>query len=557
MFHFAILSDRTGGHMTGVYPRVIDEIKRLAPDFVVTVGDHIEGYTDDAERANAEWDTLLAMLDSFDVPVYMTPGNHDIWSDESEEIYVRRTGQSPYYSFDYENSHFVILDNSRFDRAADFPGEQLSWLESDLEASREAEHVFVFLHKPLWTETLDAGEPDPLHAVLVEHGADAVFCGHYHQYSSANYEGIDYTIMGSSGGGISNADEPVARGVFFQFGWVSVDSLGAHLAVIDLGGVYPRDVVTRDGLRFIDRIETELITVRAMSVPDASTGVEGATIVSIENATEEGIDGFLTWEVPGDWSVSPSEIGLAIEAGGSHEASFQVTNTGDLFPVPRLSFGYPLAGDRDLEVDIPLRVVRRRACQRLPRTPTIDGVPSETCWSEVSATSALYQAYEGASLEGETSFLFARDDDHLYVAAVCEDPEMDEVVASTEDRDGAVYREDCVGFFFQPNLEETTVYQIYFSARGTVFDQRITFDEQMYAAADPSWDGDYTVATRRMDDRWSIEARIPFAVIGADSGDDAVWATNFRRKQARTGSAVDWQVPIDYDPRTFGELRFE
>jgi len=42
LFHVAILSDRTGGHVPGIHERVIEEINLLGPDLVVDVGDHIE-----------------------------------------------------------------------------------------------------------------------------------------------------------------------------------------------------------------------------------------------------------------------------------------------------------------------------------------------------------------------------------------------------------------------------------------------------------------------------------------------------------------------------------
>ncbi|MCK4409447.1 MAG: metallophosphoesterase, partial [Candidatus Eisenbacteria sp.] len=163
LFRFAILSDRTGGHVPGIYPQVIEEINLLNPDFVVTVGDHIEGYGEDYERSEVEWDSLMVLIGALEAPFYMTPGNHDIWDDESEAMYKTRTGFDPYYSFDYENTHFVILDNSRIDVAADFPEEQRDWLVADLAQHNEAENIFVFAHRPLWAQTLVLGEPDHLH----------------------------------------------------------------------------------------------------------------------------------------------------------------------------------------------------------------------------------------------------------------------------------------------------------------------------------------------------------------------------------------------------------
>ncbi len=166
LFRFAILSDRTGGHTPGIYPQVIEEINLLNPDFVVTVGDHIEGYGEDYERSEVEWDSLMVLIGALEAPFYMTPGNHDIWDDESEAMYTAKTGFDPYYSFDYENTHFVILDNSRINVAADFPEEQRDWLIADLARHSEAENIFVFAHKPLWAQTLVLGEPDHLQRVL-------------------------------------------------------------------------------------------------------------------------------------------------------------------------------------------------------------------------------------------------------------------------------------------------------------------------------------------------------------------------------------------------------
>ncbi len=556
VFRFAILSDRTGGHTEGIYPRAIEEIALLNPDFVVTVGDHIEGYGDDYERVEAEWDTLLGFLERLEVPVHMTPGNHDIWDDESEAIYVRRTGQRPYQSFDHENTHFVVLDDSRINSSEEFPADQLEWLAADLEAARGTENIFVFFHKPLWSSTLTLGNPDPLHDVFVEHGVDAVFCGHLHHYFTANYDGIDYTVLGSSGGGILRPEkQPVPRGEFFQFGWVTVMSPGYELAVVDLGGIYPRDVVTTERLEEIQTIESEVVDVSALAV-GAQPVLNERVTVRLENRTGEPLTETLTWDVPDGWTVEPNETDVVIGKRGSGEFSFTVSNPGELYPAPRVSCGYPLEDGGSIEVDLPLEVRRTVAAPRFDKAPVIDGDPDEPVWSEGAPADVLFPAYD-AVVEGETEFRFGHDDKNLYLSAVCYDPSMSELGAAIDQRDGAVYTEDCVGFFFQPDWDEMTVYQLYFNALGTPFDQTISFDENMYYTTDASWDGEYEVATKRTDDRWSIEVRVPLAEFEGNVVRTPSWRLNFRRKQQRTGAAVDWQTPIDYDPSTFGEIRFE
>lgn len=556
LFRFAILSDRTGGLTPGVYPAIIDEIDLLNPDFVITAGDHIEGYGEDYERSDAEWDSLLALIGVLDVPVYMIPGNHDIWDDESEAMYTARTGFDPYYSFDHENTHFIVLDNSRIDVAADFPDEQRDWLVADLVAHAEAENIFVFAHKPLWAQTLVLGEPDALHEIFLEHGVDAVFNGHLHHYFSTEFDGIDYTVIGSSGGALyRTAEQPVTRGEFFQFGWVTVTSPGYELAIVDMGSVYPRSVVTASDIREIERVESELVTMDPVRVFDDAS-VRAAVAVTIENATDKVIDDVVAWDVPEGWIVEPEEAIVVVDPGATEILTFMMLNQGELYPAPRLSCRYPMSNGKMLDVDLPARVMRSANGLITSDPPTIDGDPSDACWRDCTTVTKLHAGYD-VPVEGTTEFSFACDADNLYLSAVCFDPEMVNIAASIEERDGSVYGEDCVGYFFQPDPDETTVYQIYVNPLGTIFDQRITFDETMWYTADREWDGEYDVATQRTDDRWSVEVRIPLEQIGGDIEAFPAWKANFRRKQARTSATGDWQVPIDYDPGTFGELSFE
>ncbi|MFH1688805.1 MAG: metallophosphoesterase [Candidatus Eisenbacteria bacterium] len=556
LFRFAILSDRTGGHTPGIYPQVIEEINLLNPDFVVTVGDHIEGYGEDYERSDAEWDSVQALIGALEVPVYMTPGNHDIWDDEAEAMYRARTGFDPFYSFDHGNTHFIVLDNSRIDVAADFPDDQKDWLVADLSGHSDAENIFVFAHKPLWAQTLVMGEPDALHEIFREHGVDAVFNGHLHHYFSTEFDGIDYTVIGSSGGGLyRSTEQPVTRGEFFQFGWVTVTSPGYELAIVDLGSVYPRSVVTESDVREIERVESEFVTMGAVRVFDDAS-LRAPVEVTIENVTDRVIEDVVVWDVPEGWTVEPEQAIVAVAPGDTETLTFVMLNQGDLYPAPRMSCRYPLSNGKLLDVDLPARVMRTAKGPITSDPPIIDGDPSDACWGSCAPVSRLHAGYD-VPVEGRTEFSFACDTENLYLSAICFDPEMVNIAAGIEERDGSVFGEDCVGYFFQPDPDEMTVYQIYINPLGTVFDQRITFDETMWYTADREWDGAYDVATQRTDDRWSVEVRIPLDQIGGDIEAFPAWRANFRRKQARTGATGDWQVPIDYDPGTFGELVFE
>jgi 3',5'-cyclic AMP phosphodiesterase CpdA len=139
---FAVIGDRTGGHAPGVYDEIIGEIELLKPDFVMNVGDMIEGYTDDYAKIEAEWDEYLDLLKQLSCPIHLTPGNHDIRDDRSREIYRKRIGDN-FYSFDYSGLHFIILDVSLVERTEDFPPDQLGWLKNDLKKNRKAAQTFT------------------------------------------------------------------------------------------------------------------------------------------------------------------------------------------------------------------------------------------------------------------------------------------------------------------------------------------------------------------------------------------------------------------------------
>ena len=62
-FRFAVIGDRTGGSdPDGIFDRAIVQLNLLQPEFVMNVGDLVEGYTEDKAKAGAEWDEVEGIL---------------------------------------------------------------------------------------------------------------------------------------------------------------------------------------------------------------------------------------------------------------------------------------------------------------------------------------------------------------------------------------------------------------------------------------------------------------------------------------------------------------
>ena len=227
-FHFAILGDRTGDAQPGVYKEVWREIDAQRPDFVINVGDTIQGGQDDT--AASEWRALRPIWDRYRLPTYFTPGNHDIWSAASREVYEKQTGHPAFYSFNYQNAHFVVLDNSAAPDLSDsLPEDQMRFLARDLERNRDREPKFIFFHKPLWLiPVMLQNSRFALHQLVTKYGAACVVSGHIHRYLYERLDGVTYLSAPSSGGKLKG--QGFDQGWFF--GHVAVTVKGSHVEML-------------------------------------------------------------------------------------------------------------------------------------------------------------------------------------------------------------------------------------------------------------------------------------------------------------------------------------
>jgi hypothetical protein len=223
-FHFVLLGDRTGEAQPGVYERVWKELAATQPAFVLSAGDTIQGL-DDA-TADAEWQQVRRLLEPYrPIPLYLAPGNHDIWSDASERLFRKYAEHPPHYSFDSGGAHFAVIDNSRSDA---WPAGELAWLESDLRDRPPAQVKFVVSHRPSWLLDAALGNTSgPLHLLAKRYGVCCVIAGHVHQLIHADLEGVTYLALPSAGGHLRLSGK-YEDGWFF--GWTGVELRGSEVA---------------------------------------------------------------------------------------------------------------------------------------------------------------------------------------------------------------------------------------------------------------------------------------------------------------------------------------
>ncbi|MFH1312377.1 MAG: metallophosphoesterase [Candidatus Eisenbacteria bacterium] len=553
-FTFVVLGDRTGGAVPGVYEQVLDEVAFLSPDFMITVGDHIEGYETDSVEIETEWDYVLELLNATGVKYHLTPGNHDIWDDQSRAIYERRFGSRD-KAFNYKGSLFVIIDVSTQYTAQGLPAERLKWLEGVLKTGSDFDNVFVFYHKPFWCEDFTSGRPNFFHELFKRYGVSAVFTGHYHRHFYTERDGIRYFSVSSSGGSLPRGGRQMGSFYAYLLARIVGDSL--TVGVVEPDFMEPVEVVTVDDVMALVGIEQGSVSMSEIEVDQLNAlGINKVT-VSIENRSHVTLRDTATWVSRGGWSVEPAQDYVEVPPGEVGMLTAFATNDGQVFPVPVLRLNVPHDDDSTIPVEEPLLLRRVASAHHTEESPQLDGLLNEAIWGSSGAVSEFF-GWRGEPSSGDSTFLkMCYDRDNLYVGIECMDNVMAEISAGVEDRDGFIRDDDNFSILLEPVRGSQVFYQVYVNPIGTIFDQMIEICPFGTWVLHPEWDAPLEVATQVLEDRWIVELAIPLAALGVKSDDDPRWGFNFMRWHRRLDAASAFQPPVRFDSDRMAVLRLE
>lgn len=238
-FSFVVIGDtrpaQAFGPIPEIFSKAIEEISLIKPDFVIHLGDCICLGMSDENMGGIEeqWRAFRNEFKKLSLPLYVVAGNEDVWSEPSQNYYKKIFGDKLYHSFDYKNSHFIILDTEIAGFANDIPEEEMLWLKEDLQATGK-ENIFVFLHKPVLPfkrDSLSEGTRQYLKKLFAKYNARAVFSGHEHLYHEDNSDGVSYYITGGGGAPLyASADE----GGFYHFLLIKVKGKDFKVEVVKI-----------------------------------------------------------------------------------------------------------------------------------------------------------------------------------------------------------------------------------------------------------------------------------------------------------------------------------
>jgi hypothetical protein len=241
LFRFAIVSDRTGGHRARIFSQAVEQLNLLQPEFVVSVGDLIEGYTESKEQVLREWREFQNYTSRLQMPFFYVPGNHDITNLMMETVWREKFGRS-YYEILYKDVLLLVLNSEDPPRkgTSNISPEQLAWLKKTLQANDKVRWTLVFLHKPMWImsdlETNGWLEVEKLLAGRKY----TVFAGHVHRYQKFVRQGQNYYMLATTGG-ISKL-RGLEYGEFDHITWVTMKKDGPVIANVMLEGIVREDL---------------------------------------------------------------------------------------------------------------------------------------------------------------------------------------------------------------------------------------------------------------------------------------------------------------------------
>ncbi|NLO07995.1 MAG: hypothetical protein GX131_19410 [candidate division WS1 bacterium] len=187
-------------------------------------------------------------------------------------------------------------------------------------------------------------------------------------------------------------------------------------------------------------------------------------------------------------------------------------------------------------------------------TPVIDGARDDEAWQYATELEPFVATFSVERPDLATTLAHvAYDDEALYVAIRCMEPQMEAMEVIGGSRDDNVWMGDSVDLFLQRE-QGGRFYHIIVNPANVIWDAVHEGE-----AGDRSWDPDYQSATYRGDEFWNVEIALPWATMGweAPTRGDTLRANICRQRRAVSELSSWSQVVTGFvEPGSFGTWKF-
>jgi len=209
------------------FQMAIDKVNQLHPDFVLTGGDLImDALGVGQPRVDSLYQLYKDMSGEFDMPVYNTMGNHEVFGiykksgvsvDDplyGEKMFEKQMGKR-YYTFEHKGWKFYVLDGISESPDRYYYGGidsvQMAWIKEDLATVPQDQPLVISVHIPFITVKTQIEEgalaPNIPRSVVSNskevlelfkgHNLKLVLQGHLHFYEDIYVEGIHFITGGA------------------------------------------------------------------------------------------------------------------------------------------------------------------------------------------------------------------------------------------------------------------------------------------------------------------------------------------------------------------------
>lgn len=214
-FEFLTIAD-IQGMIQGMYTESHEAVSALLKDERVNGYDFILNAGDMCDNGKnfGQWGMALDTYKDLTLnsSMFFTSGNHENntgamgryfnYTENKDGNVQAISGE--YYSFDYANAHFTVLNTNDADENG-LGKDQLAWLKNDL-ANTNAKWKFVLMHKSLYSAGSHAFDGEviamrtQLTKLFAENGVNVVFGGHDHTYTETYLVDKDGKVVDKTDG---------------------------------------------------------------------------------------------------------------------------------------------------------------------------------------------------------------------------------------------------------------------------------------------------------------------------------------------------------------------
>jgi 3',5'-cyclic AMP phosphodiesterase CpdA len=174
------------------FDQVVAAMKKETPDarFCIISGD----LADEGKRSQVQ--TIKDAFAALDMPVFVTPGNHDYATDTDSSGFDAVYPGPRNHSFEVRGWQFIGLDSTdgtRYENTHIHPT-TLGWIDANIGKLSRTKPTVIYTHFPMGTGVKSRPlNADALLEKFLDFNIQGVLSGHYHAYTLDNWHGATCT----------------------------------------------------------------------------------------------------------------------------------------------------------------------------------------------------------------------------------------------------------------------------------------------------------------------------------------------------------------------------